>query len=161
MMMGGSGGGRAMGMLSNLMGGGNQSGIARTIAGGLNYNDAWSKNTAVSGSYFYNNMNILNGNNRFRETFVQNDSSLFSTSKNISRSLNENHRFNWLSQRTSIEIFNDTFHWKALSPEFYFFSNYLLVACITCSLHQLFIYYKSVGGIAIGQIFSRNQINGE
>jgi hypothetical protein len=89
-----SGGGRGMANIGNFVGG-NQSGIARTIAAGLNYNDAWSKYTAVSGSYFYNNMNVLNGNNKLRETFVQNDSSLFTASNSESRNKNQNHRFNF------------------------------------------------------------------
>jgi hypothetical protein len=107
-MFGGGGmqmmGGRGMGNIGNFVGG-TQSGIARTIATGLNYNDAWSKNTAVSGSYFYNNMNVLNGNNKLRETFVQNDSSLFTNSNSNSRNKNQNHRFNFeIDQR--IDSFN-------------------------------------------------------
>lgn len=74
--------------------GGTQSGIARTLAAGLNYNDAWSKNTSVSGSYFYNNMNVQNGNEKFRETFGPKDSSMFTTSSSFSRNQNQNHRFN-------------------------------------------------------------------
>jgi hypothetical protein len=92
--MGGRGGGGGMSNIGNFMSG-NQSGIARTIAGGLNYNDAWSKNTAVSGSYFYNNMNVLNGNDKLRETFSVNDSSLFTKSNSWSRNKNQNHRFNF------------------------------------------------------------------
>ncbi|MCE3281844.1 MAG: hypothetical protein K0Q66_581, partial [Chitinophagaceae bacterium] len=83
------------GNIGNFIGGGTQSGITRTIAGGLNYNDAWSKKTAVSGSYFYNNLNVLNGNSKLRETFVQNDSSLFTSSNSFSRNRNQNHRFNF------------------------------------------------------------------
>jgi hypothetical protein len=100
-----AGGGRGMSMASNLLGSGTQSGIARTIAGGLNYNDAWSKHTSVSGSYFYNNMNVLNGSDRLRETFVQNDSSLLARTNSFSRNRNENHRFNLeIDQR--IDSFN-------------------------------------------------------
>lgn len=112
----GGGGGGGLNVVTTRMGGGGggnignffngtQSGIARTIAGGLNYNDAWSKNTSASGSYFYNNMNVLNGNNKLRETFVTNDSSLFTRSNSFSRNQNDNHRFNFeIDQR--IDSFN-------------------------------------------------------
>ncbi|HEX6914918.1 MAG TPA: TonB-dependent receptor, partial [Chitinophagaceae bacterium] len=111
------GGGRGMGMISNFIGG-NQPGIARTLAGGLNYNDAWSRNTAVSGSYFYNNMNILNGSDRYREFFLKNDSSLFTSSRNESRNKNQNHRFNFeIDQRL------DSFNSILIRPAFSFQDN--------------------------------------
>lgn len=34
------------------------SGIATTIAGGLNFNDTWHKKTDINGSYFYNNVSV-------------------------------------------------------------------------------------------------------
>lgn len=111
-------GGRGMSNIGNFMGSGTQPGIARTIAGGLNYNDAWSKYTSVSGSYFYNNMNVLNGSDRLRETFVQNDSSLFSRSNNNSTNKNQNHRFNF-----EIDHKIDSFNSILIRPSFSYQQN--------------------------------------
>jgi hypothetical protein len=99
--MGSSGGGRGGGGFGG--GGGNvgnfltgtQAGIAKTWAGGLNYNDVWGKKTSVSGSYFYNNLNTNNDNANFRETFATGDSSLFNNSTTASNNKNANHRFNF------------------------------------------------------------------
>jgi hypothetical protein len=122
MMQMASGGGRGMANIGNFVGG-TQSGIARTIAAGLNYNDAWSKYTAVSGSYFYNNMNVLNGNEKFRETFVQNDSSLFTSSNSQSRNNNQNHRFNFeIDQK--IDSFNSILIRPSISIQQSNFYNY-------------------------------------
>lgn len=87
----GSGGG---GNIGNYLGG-NQAGISRTWAGGLNYNDVWSKKTSMSSSYFYNNVKNTNDNENYRETFANNDSSQFNSSKNLSSNTNQNHRFNF------------------------------------------------------------------
>lgn len=90
---GGNRGGGGGGNIGNFIGG-SQSGIARTWAGGLNYNDVWGKKTSVSGSYFYNNMNTNNDNANFRETFTK-DSSNFSNTVTQSNNININHRFNF------------------------------------------------------------------
>jgi hypothetical protein len=107
-----SGGGG--GMMNNIgsMLGGSQQGIARTIAGGLNYNDAWSKNTSISGSYFYNNMNVVNSSQTARETFFT-DSSLFANSDVFSRTKNQNHRFNF-----EIDQKLDSFNSLLIRPSF-------------------------------------------
>lgn len=73
---------------------GNANGISTTKGGGLNYDDVWGKNTKVSGSYFYSDIYTNTNRNRLRETYVLNDSSLFSTSKIISGNTNKNHRAN-------------------------------------------------------------------
>lgn len=73
---------------------GNANGISTTKGGGLNYDDVWGKNTKVSGSYFYSDIYTNTNRNRLRETYVLNDSSLFSTSKIISGNTNKNHRIN-------------------------------------------------------------------
>ena len=91
---GNRGGGGGGGNIGNFIGG-TQSGIARTWAGGLNYNDVWGKKTSVSGSYFYNNMNTNNDNANYRETFATGDSSLFNNSTTTSNNKNQNHRFNF------------------------------------------------------------------
>lgn len=87
---GGGGGGGIQNFLTNT-----SPGIATTWAAGLNYNDVWSKKTSVSGSYFFNNMNTENNSDNFRETFINNDSSLFNTNVNLSNTINQNHRFNF------------------------------------------------------------------
>lgn len=96
---GGSGGGRSGGMFSGgaaaALLGGSQSGITTTWAGGLNYSDVWSKKIQVSGSYFYNNLKVSNAQDRYRETFVLNDSSLFNNNNYDSYNKNYNHRFNF------------------------------------------------------------------
>lgn len=109
----GMGGGRggSMGNIGNFLGG-TQSGIARTIAAGLNYNDAWSKYTAISGSYFYNNMNLANNKETFRETFTG-DSSIFSRNSQLSNSKNQNHRFNF-----EIDQKIDSFNSILIRPSF-------------------------------------------
>ncbi len=89
-----AGGGRGGGSIGNFMTA-NQPGIATTWAGGVNYNDVWSAKTSVSGSYFYNNMNVNNDNENFTETFVTNDSSQFNNSQTFSGYKNQNHRFNF------------------------------------------------------------------
>lgn len=90
----GGGGGMFAGGAGNFLGT-TQSGITTTWAGGLNYNDVWGKKTEASGSYFYNNLKVANASDRFRETFVLNDSSLFNTNLNNIYNKNFNHRFNF------------------------------------------------------------------
>ncbi|MCW3082212.1 outer membrane beta-barrel protein [Segetibacter sp.] len=72
-----------------------QPGISRTIAGGLNYNDAWSKKTTANGSYFYNNVKTNNNSERYSETFNTNDSSTFNSNINSSLNANKNQRANF------------------------------------------------------------------
>lgn len=92
---GGGGRGGGGGNIGNFLTG-TQSGIATTYAAGLNYNDVWGKKTTVGGSYFYNNMNTNNDNDKYRETYSGNnpDSSLLSNTKTLSSNKNQNHRFN-------------------------------------------------------------------
>ena len=90
-----SGGGNARSGGGRNVFAGNQSGISATVAGGLNYDDVWGKNTDANGSYFYNKVNTTNNRNRFRETFIVNDSSLFNTNQFLSGTNNLNHRFNF------------------------------------------------------------------
>ncbi|HEX8333068.1 MAG TPA: outer membrane beta-barrel protein [Segetibacter sp.] len=89
----GGGGSLPPGIASLL--GGSQTGITRTISSGLNYSDVWSKKLAVNGSYFYNNLDVINNSDRFRETFVTGDSSQFNTRQTLSNNKNQNHRFNF------------------------------------------------------------------
>ena len=73
---------------------GNATGISNTKGGGLNYNNTLATKTKINGSYFYNDIDATNNQDRFRETFVLNDSSLFNTKKVISNNINKTHRAN-------------------------------------------------------------------
>lgn len=92
-MMRMGGGGTPPGLSSLL--GGSQTGITKTLSAGLNYSDVWSPKLLVNGSYFYNNLDVTNNSDRFRETFVLNDSSQFNTRQTLSNNKNQNHRFNF------------------------------------------------------------------
>jgi Outer membrane protein beta-barrel family/Carboxypeptidase regulatory-like domain len=71
----------------------NSEGIAKTIAGGLNFNDTWKKKTEVNGSYFYNDIDVSNDQNVTRQNlsptdpFVYNQNSI-SRKKSVSNRLN-------------------------------------------------------------------------
>lgn len=107
-MFGGGGGGRSNVSVSSSGGarGGGFSGIgnflssstpgvATTYAAGLNYNDAWSKNTSVSGSYFYNNLDIITNQDKLTQSLLATDSSIFRKEDSYSDRKNGNHRFNF------------------------------------------------------------------
>lgn len=73
---------------------GGNSGIATSLAGGLNWNYELSKKTEVNASYFYNR--IQNDQNRsiFKQNWLDND--IFTTDENRDlSSRNENHRLNF------------------------------------------------------------------
>jgi hypothetical protein len=59
----------------------------------------------VNGSYFYNQVNTINNRDRFRETFVRGDSSLYNYNTLFSETKNINHRFNFQLQH-NIDSFN-------------------------------------------------------
>jgi hypothetical protein len=80
-------------------------GISTTTAAGANYNDIWGTKTEVNGSYFFNRVNTVNNRDRYRETFVRNDSSLFNTNHLLSETNNLNHRLN-LQVLYNIDSFN-------------------------------------------------------
>ncbi len=77
-------------------GGGTGSGITTTLAGGMNYRDAWSKDIDVSGSYFYNNLHTAVSTQSNSQKILT-DSSQFSnrTSNSISRTPNHRITFNF------------------------------------------------------------------
>ena len=95
---GGGGGGRGGG--GNFGGGGNtsnflvgqQNGINKTNAAGINYTDNWGKKMIVTGSYFYNNTN--NNTDEFvnRQYFLKGIPSY--NQNTLSGSNNTNHRVN-------------------------------------------------------------------
>jgi hypothetical protein len=73
---------------------GQQSGISKTNAFGLNYSDKWGKKVDVSGSYFFNNSDNVNSNLLHSETTLSPDTTLFNNQNNLSQSKNYNHRIN-------------------------------------------------------------------
>jgi hypothetical protein len=89
------GSGTSRGTAANNIFDANAAGISTTTAGGINYNDVWGTKTEVNGSYFYNQVSTLNNRDRYRETFVRNDSSLFNFNHLVSETKNKNHRFNF------------------------------------------------------------------
>lgn len=72
---------------------GQQSGISKTNALGINYSDKWGKKVDVSGSYFYNNSNNNNDQVLNRQNLGQ-DTIKFYDENSISQSQNFNHRIN-------------------------------------------------------------------
>lgn len=70
---------------------GQQSGISKTNAIGLNYSDKWGKKVDVTGSYFFNNSNNVNDNSSRTETIGEN---FFNNQYSRSSSTNYNHRIN-------------------------------------------------------------------
>jgi Outer membrane protein beta-barrel family/Carboxypeptidase regulatory-like domain len=95
---GGFGGGAGGGNFGGGGGGflvGQQSGISKTNAIGINYNDKWGKNLDVSGSYFYNNRKTENSEQIARENFPKGDTTQFYDQDAASKNNNYNHRANF------------------------------------------------------------------
>jgi hypothetical protein len=121
---GGNRGGRGGG--GNFRGGGNnsnflvgqQSGISRTNAVGINFSDLWAKKIEVTGSYFYNNTNTPNNELTNREYFISEDSSQFYKENSVSRKINYNNRVN-----LRIEYKIDSFNTLIITPNLSFQNN--------------------------------------
>ncbi len=90
---GGRGGGGNFGGGENFQVG-QQSGISKTNALGINYSDKWGKKIDISGSYFFNNSNNVNDNVSRTETRLSPDTTLFNNQSSLSQSKNYNHRIN-------------------------------------------------------------------
>lgn len=94
-----SGGGRGGGGRGGRGGGrggenfqvGQQNGISKTNALGINYSDKWGKKVEVSGSYFFNNSNNQNNSSSRTETIGEN---YFNNQSSRSASNNYSHRIN-------------------------------------------------------------------
>ena len=71
---------------------GQQNGINRTNAFGINYSDKWSERTTVTGSYFFNNSN--NTTNQFSTREYFSESFPNRKEQNTSEGNNYNHRIN-------------------------------------------------------------------
>jgi hypothetical protein len=70
---------------------GQQNGISKTNAIGINFSDKWSPKLDVQGSYFYNNTNNVNNSSSTTETIGANR---FTNEGSVSKSSNYNHRVN-------------------------------------------------------------------
>ncbi|GAB3424073.1 outer membrane beta-barrel protein [Niabella aquatica] len=93
-MSGGRGRGYGGGYGGGNMFFGQQDGISRTNAFGINYSDKWSEKFNVSGSYFFNNSKNENETDRFSPTVTTDDRILNLTNNSKSASVNNEHRFN-------------------------------------------------------------------
>ncbi|MEJ7821533.1 MAG: TonB-dependent receptor [Chitinophagaceae bacterium] len=84
---------------------GQQNGISKTNAFGINYSDQWGKLLTVTGSYFFNNSNNSNNQTTFRQPANNNNSIPFYTENSTSSSQNYNNRIN-LRLEYKIDSFN-------------------------------------------------------
>jgi hypothetical protein len=110
-MMRGGGGGRIV--INNngpadfglpVQGANNSEGIAKTIAGGINFNNTWKKKTELNGSYFYNNIDLNNEKNTTRQNLSPVNPFAYNE-KNTSNKKSESNRIN-LSIDSKIDSFN-------------------------------------------------------
>lgn len=90
---GGGGGNFGGGNTGNFMVG-QQNGISKTNAIGLNFSDQWGKKTDVSGSYFFNNNNNSNDQLSNSTYFLTTGKNQLYDESTTSRSSNYNHRIN-------------------------------------------------------------------
>jgi len=77
------------------MNGGNN-GLTTTWAGGLNFNDTYNKRVDVNGSYFYNHLDNQVDQKVNREYLIPGNS-FTRAQESFTGNLNENHRFNFMS----------------------------------------------------------------
>ena len=103
---GGGGGGRGSGGTDNFSVG-QSSGISKTNAFGVNYNNQVGKKLTIAGSYFFNNSNNNNESLVNTETFSS-PKNLFSTQKSNATAENTNHRIN-LRLEYKLDSFNSIF----------------------------------------------------
>lgn len=124
---GGRGGPRGGGGGGNNFGGGNnggnflvgqQNGISKTNAIGLNFSDTWGKKTEVSGSYFFNNNNNSNDQQSNSTYFLTTGRNQLYDETTLSRSNNYNHRIN-----LRIEHKIDSFNSISITPSLGFQKN--------------------------------------
>lgn len=123
---GGRGGPRGGGGGGNNFGGNNggnflvgqQNGISKTNAIGLNYSDTWGKKTEVSGSYFFNNNNNSNDQQSNSTYFLTTGRNQLYDETTLSRSNNYNHRIN-----LRIEHKIDSFNSITITPNLSFQKN--------------------------------------
>ena len=80
---------------------GDQGGVNRTNAVGINYSDEWASNLRVTSSYFFNMSDNTTANFLDREYFLSDAESQFYNESNDAASENQNHR---LSARMTYDI---------------------------------------------------------
>lgn len=94
---GGGFGGGGMQMVStrasSFFGGSGATGITRSLSSGLNFNNEWGK-LKLSGSYFFSGSNNDQQQNTYRQTFFPDDSIAYLTKTAVTKTKNQNHRFN-------------------------------------------------------------------
>lgn len=73
--------------------GGNSNAITRTLAGGLNYRDAWGKKADVAASYFLNDLNTVT-DQQSRRQYALPDTAYQVNQNSTSRNRTTSHRFN-------------------------------------------------------------------
>ncbi len=91
---GGQRGGRGGGGSDNFMVG-QQNGISKTNAIGINYSDAWGEKINVTGSYFFNNSNTNNDQTINRQNIRTKDSTQYYDENTLSNTKNYNNRVNF------------------------------------------------------------------
>jgi hypothetical protein len=85
---------QASSVLQNFSTGAN--GIVESWAGGLNYRDNWGKKTEVSGSYFFNNTQVIRDQTSLTENVLGSaGASLFNEQVSKVNNTNQNHRINF------------------------------------------------------------------
>jgi len=109
------GGGGAFGNNGNFLVG-QQNGINRTNAFGINYSDIWGKKVTATGSYFFNNSN--NTTNEISATQYLTGNRLTNADTTSSNSRNNNHRVN-----LRIEYKIDSFNQLIITPSLSFQDN--------------------------------------
>ena len=85
-----TGGGGNFGNQANFLVG-QQNGITKTSAAGINFSDQWGKKLTVTGSYFFNNSNNLNNQVTDQQSLNGTD---FYKENSLSKNNNYNHRIN-------------------------------------------------------------------
>ena len=75
---------------------GGKNGLTTTWAGGLNFNDTYNKKVDISGSYFYNRLDNQVDQKVNREYLIPGNS-FTRAQESFTDNLNENHRFNFMS----------------------------------------------------------------
>ena len=127
---GGGGGGNFRGGGSDNFTVGQQNGIAKTNAAGINYSDAWGKNIDVSGSYFFNNSNTSNNQTLNQQNIITQDSSNYYDENTVSNNQNYNNRVNFrlnykIDSNNSILVTSNLGFQKNNSVNFVNGANYL------------------------------------
>ena len=133
---GGGRGGRGGGGGNFQMGGnagnflvGQQNGVNRTNALGINYADNWGKKATVAASYFFNNTNNRTDEQLNRQYLLGNVPNIFQT--NAANSTNNNHRFN---VRLDYKI--DSFNQLIISPNISIQDNESIRDVVTTSYNE-------------------------